>query len=91
MLDNFVLGLLTAIVPALLQLLVLLRWLHRHMRDAEISRAFVRDVALNHLPHIYTALRQIAAHQGIELEEPPLVQFLDLNGVAPTGRGRARS
>ncbi len=82
--NSFFLGLLTALGPILLQLLVLLRWLHRHMRDNEITRAFVRDVALNHLPHIYSALRQIAAQQGIELEEPPLVQFLDLNRPAKT-------
>jgi hypothetical protein len=80
--NSFVLDLLAAVVPALLQLFVLLGWLHRRMRDDEITRAFVRDVALNHLPHIYAALRQIAAHQGIELEEPPLLQFLDLNGRA---------
>ncbi len=80
--NSFVLGFLAAVAPALLQLLVLLRWLHRHMRDTEITRAFVRDVALNHLPHIYGALRQIAAQQGIELEEPPLLRFLDLNGRA---------
>ncbi len=78
--NSFLLGLLTALAPVLLQLFVLLRWLHHHMRDNEITRAFVRDVALNHLPHIYSALRQIAAQQGIELEEPPLLQFLDLNG-----------
>ncbi len=82
--SNFVLGFLTAVAPVLLQLLLLLRWLHRHMRDSEITRAFVRDVALNHLPHIYSALRQIAAQQGIELEEPPLLQFLDLNRPAKT-------
>ncbi len=84
MLDSFVLGLLTALAPVLLQLLIFLRWLHRHVRDNEITRAFVRDVALNHLPHIYSALRQIAAQQGIELEEPPLLQFLDLNSRAKT-------
>ena len=71
-------------VPVVAQFALFLRWLHRHMRDSEITRAFVRDVAMNHLPHIYTALRQIAAQQGIELEEPPLLQFLDLNGRAKT-------
>jgi len=40
----------------------------------------VRDIATNHLPHIYTALQKIAAHQGIELDETPLVRFVDLNG-----------
>ena len=73
---------LLALAPVLLQFGLFLRWLHRRMRDDEITRAFVRDVALNHLPHIYSALRAIAAEQGITLEEPPLVQFLDLNSHA---------
>lgn len=66
--------------PIVLQFAMFLRWLHRRMRDDDIHRAFVRDVATNHLPHIYSALRQIAAHNGIELEEPPLVQFVELSG-----------
>jgi hypothetical protein len=66
--------------PSFLQFFLFLRWLHRRMRDDEIRRAFVRDMALNHLPHLYHAMRQIAAHLGIELEEPPPVQFLELNG-----------
>ena len=67
-----------ALASAGVQLVVFLRWLHRRMRDDEINRAFIRDVATNHLPHIYSALRQIAAEQGIALEDPPLVRFVDL-------------
>jgi hypothetical protein len=66
--------------PSLLQLLFFLRWLHRRTRDDEIRRAFVRDMAINHLPHLYHALRQIAGHLGIEIKDPPPVQFLELNG-----------
>ena len=73
-------AILAALVSVGVQLVVFLRWLHRRMRDDEINRAFVRDVATNHLPHIYSALRQIAAEQGIELEDPPLVRFVDLHG-----------
>ena len=67
-------------ITTCLQLLLFVRWLHRRMRDDEIRRAFVRDMALNHLPHLYHALRLIAAHLNIDLKEPPPVQFLDLNG-----------
>jgi hypothetical protein len=49
------------------------------MRNDEITRAFVRDIATNHLPHIYSALREIAQGQGTELSEPPLVRFVDLH------------
>jgi hypothetical protein len=62
------------------QLCVFFRWLHRRLRDAAIERAFIRDVALNHLPHIYHALHRIAAGHGVELEDPPPVRFLELNG-----------
>ena len=74
------LGWITAAVPICVQFVLFLRWLHRRMRNEEITRAFVRDVATNHLPHIYSALHKIAAKQGIELDETPLVRFLDLNG-----------
>jgi hypothetical protein len=78
----FAIGLLTSLAPVLLQLLLFLRWLHRRMRDDEIIYAFVRDVAINHLPHIYSALQKMAAQQGIVLDETPLVRFLDLDSRA---------
>jgi hypothetical protein len=73
-------GVLTAIVTGAVQFVLFLRWLHRRMRNDEISRAFIRDIATNHLPHIYTALKKIATQQGIELDETPMVRFVDLNG-----------
>lgn len=73
-------AILGAIVSGAVQFVVFLRWLHRRMRNDEITRAFVRDVATNHLPHIYNALQKIAAQQGIDLDETPLVRFVDLNG-----------
>jgi hypothetical protein len=69
---------LTALVPVAVQFVLFLRWLHRRMRNDEIVRAFVRDIATNHLPHIYSALRDIAQEQGIELRDPPMVRFVDL-------------
>jgi hypothetical protein len=70
---------LTAAIPIAVQFIVFLRWLHRRMRNDEITRAFVRDIATNHLPHIYNALQKIATQQGIDLDDTPLVQFVDLN------------
>jgi hypothetical protein len=67
-------------LSSLVQFLIFLRWLHRRTRDDEIRRAFIRDMAINHLPHLYHALRQIAGHLGLELEDPPHVQFMELNG-----------
>jgi hypothetical protein len=64
----------------LTQLCVFLRWLHRRLRDSSIERAFIRDVAINHLPHIYHALGRIAAHHGVQIDDPPQVRFVELNG-----------
>jgi hypothetical protein len=72
-------GWLATLIPVAVQFVIFLRWLHRRMRSEEITRAFVRDIATNHLPHIYNALQKIAAQQGIDLDETPLVQFVDLN------------
>lgn len=63
----------------LTQFFIVLRWLHRRMRNSEIERAFVRDMARNHLPHLYHALQLIAERLGITLDEQPLVRFIDLN------------
>ncbi len=73
-------AILAAIVSVGVQFVLFLRWLHRRMRNDEITRAFVRDIATNHLPHIYNALQKIAAEQGITLDETPMVRFLELNG-----------
>jgi hypothetical protein len=62
----------------LTQFFVFLRWLHRRLRDAAMERAFVHDVATHHLPHIYHALRLIAAHHGVEIDDPPPVNFFEL-------------
>lgn len=73
-------GWITAIVLLCIQAGFGVRGLYRRARNSEIAHAFVRDMATNHLPHIYGALRQIAEHNGIELQEPPLVHFVELNG-----------
>ena len=75
-----ILTILTVLASAGIQLAVFLRWLHRRMRDDEINRQFIRDVAHNHLPHIYEALHKIAAKQGILLSLPPNVRFMDFDG-----------
>jgi hypothetical protein len=66
-------------LTSLVQFGMFLRWLHRRTRDDEIRRAFIRDMAVNHLPHLYHALRQIAGHLGMELKEAPPVRFMELN------------
>ncbi len=60
------------------QFVVFLRWMHRRIGDDEIQRAFIRDLALHHLPAIYRALHMMAEQQGIALEETPIVNYVDL-------------
>ena len=71
------LAILTAIASAGAQLTMFLRWLHRRMRDDEINRAFLRDLALSHLPHIYEALQHICDQQGINLQPTPVLRYAD--------------
>lgn len=59
-------------------MVVFLRWIHRRMRDDEIQRVFIRDLALHHLPSIYCALHLIAERQGIKLQATPMVNYVDL-------------
>jgi hypothetical protein len=69
--------LLAAMVAFITQLVVFFRWIYRKMRDDEINRAFVRDVARNHLPHVYHVLKLLCESEGIEVTEPPQIQFID--------------
>jgi len=67
-----------AVVSLGAQFVVFLRWMHRRIGDDEIQRAFIRDLALRHLPSIYKALHTIAERQGIALDETPIVNYVDL-------------
>ncbi len=75
------LGTFTAVATASVQFVLFLRWLHRRMRDDEINRAFIRDLALIHIPHIYGALQSICEQQGITVRAAPAVRFVDLHGA----------
>ena len=71
---------LVAVLSLGAQLIVFVRWMHRRIGDDEIQRAFIRDLAMRHLPSIYHALHMIAEQQGIALDETPMVNFVDLRG-----------
>ncbi len=69
----------------LVQGVLFFRWIFRRVRDDQINRAFVRDMAMNHLPHIYHALKRIAQENGVELSDPPPVRWIDLTNGAKRG------
>ena len=82
---------LLVVFALLTQFCVFVRWLHRRMRDSEISRVFVHDIARNHLPHIYHALQLIAQEHDIVLSDPPPVRFMELSGSEDHKRRRSSS
>ena len=65
---------------SIVQLALFLRWLYRRIRNEEITRAFVHDMANNHLPHIYERLERLCDQQGIDRASAPPIRWLDLNG-----------
>jgi len=62
----------------LVQLVLFLRWVYRRIRNDELMRAFVRDMATNHLPHIYDRLDKLCEQQGIERTPLPPIRSLDV-------------
>ncbi len=64
---------------SIVQLAFFMRWLYRHIRSEELTRAFVHDMATNHLPHIYELLEMLCDEQGIKRNPLPPIRWLDLN------------
>jgi hypothetical protein len=73
------------IFTVLTQFFIFLRWLHRRLRDEEIVRVFIREMAFNHLPYIYQTLRLIAEQVDAKAPAPPPVSFLEFDD-SPRGR-----
>lgn len=67
------------VVASFVQLVLFLRWLYRRIRNDELNRFFVQDMAVNHLPHIYELLGKLCDRQGIERTPLPLIRWVNLN------------
>jgi len=67
-------------ISSLVQLVLFVRWIYRRIRNDEILRLFVHDMATNHLPHIYDLLLKLCEQQGIDREQPPRIRWIDLSG-----------
>ncbi|MGH9724531.1 MAG: hypothetical protein ACRD41_05645 [Candidatus Acidiferrales bacterium] len=70
-------------LASLVQLILFLRWLYRRIRNDELTRAFVEDMATHHLPHIYSLLELLCEQQGIDRAPLPPIRWVDLNGRRP--------
>jgi hypothetical protein len=66
-------------LAAAVQFFLFLRWLYRRIRNDELLRMFVEDMALNHLPHIYERLKQLCDQQGIAHQDSPPIRWINLN------------
>jgi hypothetical protein len=69
----------TVALALIVHLAFFLRWVYRRIRNDELMRAFVEDMATNHLPHIYERLGRLCDEQGIERSPAPPIRWLDLN------------
>jgi hypothetical protein len=67
----------TVALSSLVQLLMFIRWIYRRIRNDEMMRAFVEDMAKIHLPHTYTLLEKLCARQGIDASERPQINWID--------------
>ncbi len=65
---------------SLVQLILFLRWLYRRVRNDEMTRAFVEDMATNHLLHIYSLLEKLCEQKGIERAPLPPIRWVDWGG-----------
>jgi hypothetical protein len=66
-------------LTSIVQLVLFLRWLYRRIRNEELTRAFVHDMATSHLPHIYDLLEKLCDEQGIARSQLPPIRWIDLN------------
>ena len=65
---------------SIVQFVLFLRWLYRRVRNDEMTRAFVEDMATNHLPHIYSLLERLCEQRGIERAPLPPIRWVDWHG-----------
>jgi hypothetical protein len=56
----------SGVIITLTGIIAILAWMYRQMRNSDIYRAFVYDMANNHLPHIYHQQR-LASSQSRQL------------------------
>jgi hypothetical protein len=70
---------LTVAFASVIQLAIFVRWVYRRIRNDEITRLFLEDMATHHLPHIYELLGKLCDQQGIKRAPLPPVQWIDLS------------
>jgi hypothetical protein len=69
----------TVALSSVVQLTMFGRWIYRRIRNDEMMRAFVEDMAKIHLPHTYALLEGIYDRQGMKTPERPQINWIDLH------------
>jgi hypothetical protein len=57
-----------------------LPWLWRWVTRITINYKFSKDMANNHLPHLYHGQRLIARKLGVDIPDDPPIHFVEING-----------
>ncbi|HWZ54206.1 MAG TPA: hypothetical protein VNV84_05590 [Candidatus Acidoferrales bacterium] len=68
------------VLTSVIQLVLFIRWIYRRIRNDELTRTFVEDMAINHLPHLYVLLGKLCDKQGIERSPAPPIRWIDYSG-----------
>ena len=55
----------TFAITAFVQFILFVRWIYRRVRNDEIMRMFVEEMATSHLPHIYELLAKSAKRREL--------------------------
>jgi hypothetical protein len=69
----------TVALPSEVQLMIFIRWIYRRIRNDEMMRTFVEDMAKIHLPHTYALPERVYDRQGIDRPDGPQINWIDLH------------
>jgi hypothetical protein len=68
----------TFALASLVQFTMFVRWLYRRIRNDEINRIFIQDMATYHLPRIYELLDKLCEKQEIARSPQSPIRWMDM-------------
>jgi hypothetical protein len=68
----------TFALASLVQFTMFVRWLYRRIRNDEINRIFIQDMATYHLPRIYELLDKLCEKQEIAHSPQTPIRWMDM-------------
>lgn len=77
------------VIASVTGLVTFINWINNHLATYKVQNIFVKDMATNHLPHIYMALERLCAKDGIELDEHPVIKWVDFEETQDARRNSA--